>query len=62
MLANQSLELKSLTSRLNLVVSKIKEGSHLTNALHEANFLSPIALDLITVGEKTGKLPEMLAS
>lgn len=61
-LANQSLELKSLTGRLNLVSSKIKEGGRLTDALQDANFLSPVALDLITVGEKTGKLPEMLSS
>ena len=61
-LANQAIDVPELKARLDLVTAKVREGSKLTDAIQEADVVSAVAIDLINVGEKTGKLADMLSS
>jgi general secretion pathway protein F len=61
-LANQAVDVPELKARLDLVAAKVREGSRLTDAVQEADVVSAVAIDLINVGEKTGKLADMLSS
>lgn len=59
-LADKSIKINWLNAQLSQSAKVIKEGQSIYAALKEIPVFSAIALDLVKVGEKTGKLPEML--
>jgi general secretion pathway protein F len=65
----QSLELARTPLRrqdIQLVLSRVERdvraGTALAAALHDADFLAPTALAMIGIGERSGRLPEMMRS
>jgi len=66
---NETLALAALSSgfqsrkrRAEIMVSSIEAGEAFSEALKKADLLPATSLNLIRVGDKTGKLPEMLAA
>jgi type IV pilus assembly protein PilC len=49
-----------LRRRSQAVLSMIREGQGFNEALEKANWLPPLALDMIGIGERSGSLKEML--
>ncbi len=49
-----------LRRRSQAVLSMIREGQGFNEALDKANWLPPLALDMIGIGERSGSLKEML--
>lgn len=61
-LANRSVTLTSFQLKLDLLADKVKEGALLSERLQQIHLLTPVALDLVKVGEKTGKLADMFTA
>lgn len=59
-LSNKSIKISWLKNHLTQATVRIKDGNTLYTALKEASVFTAIGLDLIKVGEKTGKLADML--
>ena len=59
-LANEGVRLPWMRARLYQVVQRIKEGNDVVNSLKDLQLFPAMGLDLISVGEKSGKLAEML--
>ena len=59
-IAAQALNNLELRRRSQAVSSLIREGRGFTEALEKANWIPPLGLDMIGIGEKSGSLKEML--
>lgn len=59
-IASQALNNLELRNRSTAVIPLIREGRGFTEALHQADWLPELALDMIGIGEKSGSLREML--
>ncbi len=59
-LANEGVRIPWMRARLYQVVQLVQEGNNMVHSLKELQLLSAMSLDLISVGEKSGKLAEML--
>lgn len=56
----QSINNLELRRRSQGVLSMIREGRSFTEALEKANWVPPLGLDMIGIGERSGSLREML--
>ena len=61
-MAEQSVQLRNLRARLGQVTRATRGGSELSAALADHQAITATGCDLVRVGEKTGKLPQMLES
>lgn len=61
-LARDSLQFNSLQARMSQCIKAVREGEALSQAARETRFLSDAGCDLVSVGERSGKLPELLRS
>ncbi|MEO6654451.1 MAG: type II secretion system F family protein [Pyrinomonadaceae bacterium] len=59
-ISSQSINNLELRRRSQGVLPMIREGRGFTEALEKANWVPPLALDMIGIGEKSGSLREML--
>lgn len=59
-IAKDGLTYDSLRKRLDLVPSAIKQGQRFTRAIAEVQLLDPAELQLVALGEETGRLDAML--
>lgn len=59
-LANEGVRLPWVRARLYQVGQRIKEGNDVVSSLKDLQLFPAMGLDLINVGEKSGKLAEML--
>jgi type IV pilus assembly protein PilC len=55
-----TLNNRYLENEMVAAVQRVEEGTALSESLTRANFFPPIALRMISVGETTGALTEML--
>jgi general secretion pathway protein F len=60
-LAQKTLSNRYLQARLDTVIDSVKEGRSLHMALGEADVFPRVAIELVGVGEETGRLAAMLA-
>src|SRR5207249_3170942 len=49
-----------ISGRLSRVSQSVKEGEPLWSSLHKTNLMTPMAVEMVKVGEETGALEEML--
>jgi general secretion pathway protein F len=61
-LSRSSVQLEARKIRLQRVEQSVRSGESLSAALQENRVLSPSAYNLIRIGEKTGRLPQMMRS
>ncbi len=61
-LARDSIQFVFLQARMSRGIKAVREGQVLSQAMRETRFLTDAGCDLITVGERSGKLPELLRS
>lgn len=61
-MAQKSIQIDQRKQHLEQVEKAVRAGESLSKALSDNRVLSPIAYNLIRVGEKSGTLPAMLAS
>lgn len=61
-LSRNSVQLEVRKQRLHRVEQAVRGGDSLSDALRENRVLSPTAYNLVRVGEKTGRLPQMMRS
>lgn len=59
-IASESVTNRVLRKTMLTVASRIRTGESFTECLQEAGWLPPLALDMISVGERAGSLREML--
>ena len=59
-ISSQAINNLELRRRSQAVLSMIREGQGFNEALEKANWLPPLALDMIGIGERSGSLKEML--
>src|SRR5678815_4822102 len=59
-IASQAVNNLELRRRSQAVSSMIREGRGFTEALEQSNWMPPLSLDMIGIGEKSGSLREML--
>jgi type IV pilus assembly protein PilC len=59
-IASQALNNLELRRRSQAVLPMIREGRGFTEALEKADWIPELALDMISIGEKSGSLREML--
>lgn len=59
-ISSQSINNLELRRRSQSVLAMIREGRGFTEGLEMANWVPPLALDMIGIGEKSGSLREML--
>lgn len=59
-LAQSGVQLGSVSSRLQLAVRDLRAGKKLADSLAMHRTVSPMGVNLVRVGERTGELPEML--
>jgi general secretion pathway protein F len=59
-LAQAGVQLRSVSSRLQLAVRDLRAGKKLADSLAMHRTVSPMGVNLVRVGERTGELPEML--
>jgi type IV pilus assembly protein PilC len=59
-IASQAINNLELRRRSQGVLPLIREGRGFTEALHQANWMPELALDMIGIGESSGSLREML--
>lgn len=59
-IANETITNKALTRLSSPVLPRIREGQSFSESLEQAGWLSPLAIDMIRVGERSGSLKEML--
>ena len=60
MMSRGTLNNRCLETEMAAAVQRVEEGTALSESLARASFFPPIALRMITVGETTGALTEML--
>lgn len=61
-ISETSVRLTNLRARFSQVTRSVRSGVPLSEALRQHKAITPTGCDLVGVGEKTGKLPQMLAS
>jgi general secretion pathway protein F len=61
-LAENSVRIRSLRARLRQVTKATRAGTPLSEALRDNDAITATGCDLVAVGEKTGRMPEMLRS
>jgi general secretion pathway protein F len=61
-LARETLRLESLKARLSQVERAVRGGSALAGALEDYRIFDESLVNLVRVGERSGRLPEMLKS
>ncbi len=61
-LSRNNVQLEIRRQRLYRVEQAVRGGDALSDALKENHVLSPTAYNLVRVGEKTGRLPQMMSS
>lgn len=59
-LAQAGVQLDAVSSRLQLAVRDLRAGKKLADSLALHRTVSPMGVNLVRVGERTGELPEML--
>jgi general secretion pathway protein F len=59
-LAQAGVQLSAVSSRLQLAVRDLRGGKKLADSLALHRTVSPMGVNLVRVGERTGELPEML--
>jgi type II secretory pathway component PulF len=59
-ISSQAINNLELRRRSQNVLPMIREGRGFTEALQQANWIPPLGLDMIGIGEKSGSLREML--
>lgn len=59
-LAQAGVQLEAVSSRLQLAVRDLRAGKKLADSLALHRTVSPMGVNLVRVGERTGELPEML--
>lgn len=59
-IANETITNRALARLSSPVLSRIREGQSFSESLEQAGWLSPLAIDMIRVGERSGSLKEML--
>ncbi|MDQ4123446.1 MAG: type II secretion system F family protein [Acidobacteriota bacterium] len=59
-IASESITNRELRRRSRSVLPSVREGRTLTDSLENAQWLPPLALDMIGIGERSGSLREML--
>ncbi len=59
-LAQAGVQLNAVSSRLQLAVRDLRAGKKLADSLALHRTVSPMGVNLVRVGERTGELPEML--
>ncbi len=59
-IASQAINNLELRRRSQAVLPMIREGRGFTEALDKANWIPPLGLDMIGIGERSGSLKEML--
>jgi general secretion pathway protein F len=59
-LAQAGVQLSAVSSRLQLAVRDLRAGKKLADSLALHRTVSPMGVNLVRVGERTGELPEML--
>ena len=59
-LACEAMSNRYLATRIQPVIDKVKEGTHLAAALKESGVIPAMVTEMIGVGEETGSLEEML--
>ena len=59
-IAGESITNRELRLRSAAILPMIREGRSFTEALEEAHWLPPLALDMVGIGERSGSLREML--
>lgn len=61
-LARDSIQFSFLQARMSRGIKAVREGQVLSQAMRETRFLTDSGCDLVAVGERSGKLPELLRS
>ena len=61
-LANSGVGIRSRQRRMDLALFAVKGGEPLSQALQQQQSLTPVAYNILRVGEQSGELPAMLAS
>jgi type IV pilus assembly protein PilC len=59
-IASESVTNRHLRNTTLVIVTKLRSGQAFTECLAESDWLPPLAIDMIGVGEKSGSLREML--
>lgn len=59
-IASESVTNRYLRNTTLSIISKLRSGQSFTECLNESDWLPPLAIDMIGVGEKSGSLREML--
>jgi type IV pilus assembly protein PilC len=59
-IASQAITNLELRRRSQSVLPMIREGQSFTDSLTKANWMPPLAMDMIGIGERSGSLKEML--
>src|SRR6202011_4708264 len=59
-IAGESIKNRELRRRSAAILPMIREGRSFTEGLEAANWMPPLALDMIGIGERSGSLREML--
>ena len=59
-LAQAGVQLSAVSSRLKMAVRDLRAGKKLADSLALHRTISPMGINLVRVGERTGELPEML--
>lgn len=59
-IASQSVTNRMISSHLDGIIQKVREGQPLWKSLEETNVMSDLAVEMVKVGESTGALVEML--
>jgi type IV pilus assembly protein PilC len=61
-IASSSITNRHVSSRLESIAQKVREGEPLNRSLESTGVVSDLAIQMIKVGESTGALTEMLAN
>lgn len=59
-IASETITNKALARNSSRVLPRIREGEPFSESLEQAGWMSPLAIDMIRVGERSGSLKEML--
>ncbi|MEJ7712343.1 MAG: type II secretion system F family protein [Pyrinomonadaceae bacterium] len=59
-IASESITNRELRRRSSEILPMIREGRSFTESLESANWIPPLGLDMVGVGERSGSLREML--
>ena len=59
-IANDTMDNHELRAAMAAVAPTIKQGGRLADALEDAGLFTPLALNMVRLGEETGRLDAML--